>query len=248
MINIIRDQGLVLRSFKFKESSLMLNIFTKKSGKIKLLAKGARRPKSVFGASLEPFTHLRLIFYHPEPREIYTLSETEICRSFPKIRISPRRIVAAEVVCEFLDKALPWEQTNFKLYQLALKTIELLENFKKLEELASITYSFLFLAVSLLGFRPHLNNCVLCGRKASNLFSINHGGLLCRRQEDSRSQPLPLSTLADLRKLYLDSVPRANLKNLGVLENIIKAYIQYYFEGIELKAINFFRNINLVAG
>ena len=53
---IVQTEGLVLRNFRMSESSKVVIVYTRNFGKVRLVAKGARRPKSKFGASLEPLT------------------------------------------------------------------------------------------------------------------------------------------------------------------------------------------------
>ena len=66
MANIIKTEGFVLKTMLFKESSLIASIFTKKFGKIKVLAKGVRRPKSKLCGALELFNLDEIIFYKRE--------------------------------------------------------------------------------------------------------------------------------------------------------------------------------------
>lgn len=246
MTKIVRDTSLVLRSIRYKESSLIVTVFARKFGKLKLLARGARRPKSIFGSSLEPFTYVRLIFYRRESKEIYNLSETEILDSFPRARNSLRKVIATNAFCEFLDKTLAPEQPNPRLFSLTVQSLGMVAGYNLPNQISAIVYSFLWLAFGLLGFKPHLTNCVRCGKKSTNLFSIKYGGLVCSRNEDKNGIPLPPSTIAELQELYLNLTPRIHYKHPDVVENLAKNYMLYHLESTELRTLRFFQNKGLL--
>ncbi|MEO0226130.1 MAG: DNA repair protein RecO [candidate division WOR-3 bacterium] len=247
MTNIVRDESLILRTRRFKDTSLVVIAFGCKRGKLKLIARGARRPRSTFGSSLEPFTRVRIIYYHRPHKEIYNLSETEIIDDFSEIRTSPCKIITALTLCEFLDQTLPPEQPNPRVYRLALQTIRMIEQSKSLIHLKSLIYSYLLITTGLLGYRPELNICVRCLKKPSNLFSIKYGGLVCSADADQSSIRLTGSAIDLLKRLYFRQQPQVDIPQLELFDKLVQSYIQYHFEGLELKALKFLQNEKLIA-
>ena len=71
---ILKSEGVVLRRIKYSETSLILTFYTKDQGKISLIAKGARNPKSKFVGALEPATYASIVYYHKDSRELQLLS------------------------------------------------------------------------------------------------------------------------------------------------------------------------------
>ncbi len=71
-------RAVVSKTMRMSNSSKLVTLITEKYGLIKVIAKGARRPKSKFGASLEPVTLSDCIYYHRESRDLQTLSSSEI--------------------------------------------------------------------------------------------------------------------------------------------------------------------------
>jgi DNA repair protein RecO (recombination protein O) len=57
------DRGYVLHSYPYRETSLILQVWTEKHGRLGLVAKGARRPKSASRAVLIPFQPLSLDWF-----------------------------------------------------------------------------------------------------------------------------------------------------------------------------------------
>ena len=247
MANIVRDEGLILRTRRFKDTSLFITFFGRHNGKLKLLARGARRPKSAFGASLEPFTQTKIIFYRRELKDIYSLSDTEIVNEYARIRNSPRKIVGAQAVCEFLDRATIHGPSQPRLYRLALAALKTVQDSNSIEELRSAVYSFLLLGAGLLGFRPNLTNCVRCKKRATNIFSISYGGLVCNRAEDRDGMVIPSKMVSDLRRLYGLKEPLTDLDHLELVDRLVRNYLEYHIEGLHLDTLRFFDHRELVA-
>ncbi len=63
MQRIVRTEALCLRSRPIRESSKLVTFFALDEGRLVCVARGARRPKSKFGAALEPFAVSRIIYY-----------------------------------------------------------------------------------------------------------------------------------------------------------------------------------------
>src|SRR5438874_12628893 len=63
VVNLYRDQGVVLRTIKLGETDRIVTILTQGHGKVRAVAKGVRKPGSRFGARLEPTSHVALQCY-----------------------------------------------------------------------------------------------------------------------------------------------------------------------------------------
>ena len=76
VVNLYRDQGVVLRTIKLGETDRIVTILTQGHGKIRAVAKGVRKPGSRFGARLEPTSHVALQIYRGRELDIVTQTET----------------------------------------------------------------------------------------------------------------------------------------------------------------------------
>ena len=77
---LYRDEGIVLRTQKLGEADRIVTVLTRRTGKVRAVAKGVRRTKSKFGARLEPFTHVDLQLY--TGRNLDIVSQVESIRSY----------------------------------------------------------------------------------------------------------------------------------------------------------------------
>ncbi|MEO0095729.1 MAG: DNA repair protein RecO [candidate division WOR-3 bacterium] len=245
MPNILKTRGIVLRTFPFKESSLFCSIYTEKFGKLKLIAKGARRPKSKICGTLEPFTLSEVIFYKRETKETYTLSDAIVIESFPPIRTSESKFTACELICEFIDKTTVLEESNRRLYE------EILGFFKKVslseDKIVGLwALLMLFRLLKFAGLEPHLKDCVQCHKpifdKTIINFSIIGGGIVCEEHFDESVIKMDKEAIKMIINVMNNIFPlEINTGIFQSLKNLLETYISHHIDGITLNALRFIK-------
>ena len=83
---LFHTEAIVLRSINLSESDKLVTFMTKRYGKVKCVAKTARKIKNRFGATIEPLTHIQLIYFGKENQTLYRLNHSDIIHSFQDIR------------------------------------------------------------------------------------------------------------------------------------------------------------------
>lgn len=241
MANILKTEGIVLNTWDFKESSLICSVMTRKFGKIRLLAKGARRPKSKFCGELEPFSLDEIIFYKKEHKDLYTLSDTMLLEFFAGIRSSIAKVNAALVLCEFFDKTLPAEESDENAYRMMLSYLKALglENENSIKRLVLCT---LALALEPSGVKPELSGCVRCKQPLSHTdkrvnFSLSAGGLVCDQHFDDTVMVLKEKTVTALGQVYEGKPAVINDDMILEIERFLTDYIYYHLHGIALNSL-----------
>jgi len=241
MTQIIKTQGFVLNTTVFRETSLFATIFTNHYGKIQVLAKGCRRPKSKMCGGLERFNHIEVIFYKRETKETYTISDTSIIDDFPAIRQHPGTVNGALVMCEFLYRTLPAEEPDIRSYILLERFLHTLE--KTIESDAkSVTIQCLLRALSYAGVSPHLDSCVRChhpisyGSKRLD-FSVSGGGLVCEQDHDDTVVLLPQTAIKALLTLYQDETAVLTNETVDEIARILPDYLCYHLNGLVLHSL-----------
>ena len=181
------SEALVLRTYPLKEADLVVSFLTRDQGKLRGVAKRARRPKSGFGAGLERLSHVRMAYFQRETRELVSLDSCELIRSQFDLVSDYRAGVALDFFAEVAEQLLPPAEANEKFFRLLLAVLEDLR-----EASASgggpwraVTYFSLW-AVRLSGWLPELNVCLGCGCLLDDaehperaFFSRGRPGLLC---------------------------------------------------------------------
>jgi DNA repair protein RecO (recombination protein O) len=208
-MDLIRTQGMVLRHFPFRESSDVVVFFSRRIGKIKLMAKGRKRPTSQLGAPLELFSRSEAVIYRKESRDIQTVKEARLIASYPELSRSYRRYVYASAVCEFVDRLLEVGAISEGLYDLAQTGLELFAREPE-DSIGPVFDGFLSQGLAVLGHRPSLLGCLVCGaRESLTHWSDEKGGILCTRcaRNDPTASGIPGDQREILRALLDHSLP-----------------------------------------
>jgi len=180
---LCKTEAVVLRSIKWSETSRIVTLYTLGFGKLKVVAKGARRPKSQFGASLEPITHSAVVFYRKEGRDLHTLSQCDLIAAFPKIKSDLSTLTYASAVCELMDRLITGEDPNRPLFRALVETLGGIEG-GAAADAEKFLWRFQLHLAAFLGYRPEFGTCVRCGAAlegAKVAFSFALGGTLCER-------------------------------------------------------------------
>ena len=187
MTSAIKDQAVCLRCQNYSESSQIVTLFGKVSGKIRALAKGSRRGRSQFGVGMDLLNAGVVVFYPPRnDNALATLGEFDLWESFPRLRQNLLSLhgaqYAAEMLADFTEDFDPHED----LYDAFYLTLEHLQRHWRPE---AILVTFELALLREVGLAPSWKSCRGCGRELSQeqrlYFSSGNGGLLCRECEGS---------------------------------------------------------------
>jgi DNA repair protein RecO (recombination protein O) len=122
-----RAEGVVLRRQLVTESSLIVTWFTREFGKLKTMAKGARRPKGPFQGKIDLFYHDEILFLRSKQSDLHLLHDCFLENPHKKIRDSVESLTAASYTGEMVDLATEVEDPNPKLFDLLTATLDALE-------------------------------------------------------------------------------------------------------------------------
>ena len=177
---LLTTEGIVLKSQSLGEADKLVTLFTVDRGKVRGVAKGARRGRTRYGASLEPFTHLGLVLYERRPGVLLRINQTEILHHFIKIREDLERISAASLMVRLTSLLSPDGEANSGLFGLLLQALSRLEKRNKDTELTSRFFEIQLLKHS--GYLPRMDRCLRCQRGIDHVsvyFSPMAGGTVC---------------------------------------------------------------------
>ena len=176
----------MLRSYPFKEADLVVSFLTRDQGKLRGVARRARRPKSVFGAGLERLSQVRMSYFQRETRELVNLDSCELLVSQFRLLSDYRAAVALDYFAEVTDQLLPPAEPNDRFFRLLTTVLEHMRTPDSTGGVwCAVTY-FTLWAVRLSGLLPDLNVCLSCGSLLADretweraFFIRGRDGLLC---------------------------------------------------------------------
>ena len=115
--SIVKARAIVLRTRRMGETSKLVTLYSLEYGKLKVVAKGARRPNSKFGAAMELMTEVQIVCYLRHDRDLQTLSDAEARRVFPRILGEMARLSYGSAACEMVDRLTIEHEPNESLYR-----------------------------------------------------------------------------------------------------------------------------------
>lgn len=201
--------GLVLRRTLLGENDKILTLLTREHGKLRAVAKGARRPGSRLSGVTEPFTVSR--FYIASARSLDIVTQCEIIEAFSDLRLDFDRLVRATYVCDLMDAVTHDRDcaASDTLFDVSVAALKLLE--RSDAPLDVMVYAFELRVLAAAGYAPALQECVRCGAPAGALaagFSPRLGGVLCATHRFAAEDALPLSREAlQLLRTLADAAP-----------------------------------------
>jgi DNA repair protein RecO (recombination protein O) len=101
------SEAIILRCWPLREADLIVSFFTRDQGKLRGVARRARRPKSNFGAGLERLSWVSLSWYQRETRELVSLNSCELLQSWFMLASNYETSVALDFLAEVSDQMLP---------------------------------------------------------------------------------------------------------------------------------------------
>lgn len=173
-----RVEAVVMRHADWGEADRLLTLYTRERGKVRAIAKGARKIRSRKAGHLEPFTRVTLQL--ARGRDLLIVTQADTLDAYLPIHENLVKTSHAAYVVELLDRfTYEDDSENYNIFRLLTEALSRLE--KEADPwLASRYYEVRLLDV--LGYRPHLFECANCGREIKaedQFFSAAQGGVLC---------------------------------------------------------------------
>lgn len=246
--NIQKTDAIILRRYPFRETSLLLILYTKDFGKIKGIIKGVRGPRAQFGSFSEILTLNRIVFYESKKSELFYITQCDLLDLFQNIRMDLERTGYANYLAELTDAASAFGDKNEDLFNLLLNGLRLLCSEASAKR---ITRIFEIKLLLILGLMPALEGCVQCGKKtdAGARFSLTLGGLLCKNCAFSDRGAVDMSAgtinfIRHIGKAPLQRTSRVKVsKKVGQeLEHILRKFLDVHIDK-RLRTLDFLRKI-----
>lgn len=232
---LYRCEAIVLSRIDFGEADRVLTLYSRQHGKLRVVAKGARRPLSRLGPHLEYFCRTQLMLARGRDLDVVTGAET-INPHLP-LRGNLDAYGHASHMVEVLARLTEDRQENAAVYDLLAGSLQLLaEGIDPFH----VTRHYELALLNHLGFRPELIRCVACREplvQAPHPFVVEQGGFLCERCQP-RGVALRHASV-DAQK-YLRAAERGGLASVvtldlaaplrGEIERLLGDYLRHVSE------------------
>ena len=237
--------AIVLSALRYSETSKIVRLATREYGVQSAIAKGALRPKSRFGGALQLLSEGQAQLLMKEGRELNVLTAFDLRRLHVGLAADLDRYAVACALAEVMLRFAPPDPhpESFEALQHALGELETAPE----HMVEPLGFRLLWELVSVLGFAPSVDACVIDGTvlpdNGSLPFSTRDGGALCASCAIQRGAThIPEEDRADLVRLLDPAAPLPSLdsRHGAAHRRLLARYIRYHLgEGANLPALEF---------
>ena len=248
--NQYRTEAIVLRILDYGESDRIVTFCTSEFGKLRGIAKGARRSRKRFVNALEPFSCSQILFSRRGPDSLALIESSDVICHFPAIRADLEKTLSASYLIDLTDQFTLEDKKNEELFRLLLGFLHLLEAVPPREALLRF---FEIRLLKLSGYDPFLDHCLICktplDKETAYRFKSADGGLTCLacRPEGPDAIPVSLGTIRTLlmgRDLAIDRLGRLLLSEQSAAESrLLLAHFIRHILGKEPKSVHVLNEI-----
>ena len=231
------DESYVLETRELGEADLIVTLLACHHGKVRGVARSARRSRRRFGGALEPLTRVRASWVERDGRELHRLEAAECLRSFATMQAEPEVQAACAVIAEIARTFGHEGQSDTDGFRLIGAVLEALEDGGRPRTLIRY-YEYWTLRIH--GLLPDLESCAFCSsdlRPASRTWVVRGRGLCCAScRPDSDAQQLPWrpsdrQTLATFARVAPAQIPiEVGRPPGGALEAILRGSLEGFAE------------------
>ena len=240
--------ALILKHIPFGESGLLVTFYTADRGKVRAVARGARRSNSKLVGHLEPLTQARLTIRRG--LNLDDVEQVQAIESFGALKDDLDSITNGFYVAELVDGFGAENGANYPLYQLAIETLHAVAGEPE-PYLPLRCFDLQLLNVS--GLKPELYRCVECRRELEpgrHRFSPALGGAMCLdcRPTDALVMPLSLQAVKVLRLLDRSSPGSIQPVRMGQnlkreVQGLLEVTLEYWLD-FQIRSNSFLKDLN----
>ncbi|MBL7155647.1 MAG: DNA repair protein RecO [Candidatus Omnitrophica bacterium] len=233
-----KTHGFILRREDVRETSVLLTVYTRDFGKLRMISKGVRSPEQRFVSAYELFALVEIVFYdRKRGGGAFLLSQCELVEYFPKIRESLDRLSYASYFIDLVNSTASLGEKNIKIFELIRETLGMLSTGASPKRVARI---FEIKLLSILGFMPRLRSCAACNKKTEGQkkrFSFSSGGVLCAEcsKKETHAKDISEGTINFISRI--EELPFKRIQNIKVsksvgseVEWLLKNFISYHLD------------------
>lgn len=245
-----KTEAIVIKTFDFRETSIIATLYTKEFGKINGILKGIKTAPPKFASTLEPFSLNEIIFYKKKDSGLHLVSQCDLKDNYVFIRNDLTKVTLASMMMELVDTLMPAEEVNSDVFDLSINCLKAMSELSYIEKVVTI---FKIKLLTFSGFKPHFDSCISCGSRIidQGKFSIELGGLICSGcfKKDLKARNIFRGTIATI--LHIEKSDMETNLRLGInpqikreLDSALSAFFDFHIDK-KLKTQNVLDSLKL---
>lgn len=238
-------EGIVIKVRAYGESNKIVTLMTREAGKVAVMARGAKKPRSRLASVTQPFTIGAFMVMHTSG--MGTLQQGEHMQTLRYVQQDIVATAYASFIVELVDRVVEEGQSQPYVYDVLYQALQAIEEEYDPEAIS------LFVEWKLLpfiGVQPIVHQCAACGATDGEFaFSFSEGGFLCHRcfQLDPyiiRLTPTHVKLIRMFYQLPIEQVGKLELKK--ETKYFIRKIVSTMYEeqgGVRLKTRSFIEQL-----
>ena len=211
-----------MRIKDFGESDILVTFFTPDRGKIKGVAKGARRSRKRFVNCLDIFSLTNIEYSTRRKGDLYFILSGKLIEAYPGLRNDFSALSKASYMIELTELLFPWEMADSGMFEILKKSLHLLDQGEGLDIIPVI---FEIMAMSQGGYGINLEKCCICGRKYTGhgiaVFKPDKGAIACMKCQKITALTPGMSPYTVNIARLIQSKPSGSFKDLNISRELI---------------------------
>jgi len=179
---IVKTEAIVLKRINYGDTSRIVSLLTQDYGRLSVIAKGTRSPRSRLGPVLDTLNHLQVVVYKKEGKDLHLLSQCDLLTRFSRLTTDLHRLGCAMSVLDLVSASSHYDEDSTVLFETTLESLHAMDSGP---DPYSVLLYFQTRLLSILGFQPDFFCCVSCkavvdgsGTKNGD-FRLTADGILC---------------------------------------------------------------------
>ncbi|MBR5479257.1 MAG: DNA repair protein RecO [Clostridia bacterium] len=239
------ERGLVLRTTAYKDADVMLTLLTEVSGKISVIARGARRKGSRIGAAIEPLAFSEFTLY--SSGSSFSLNEAESLELFYELRNDIEALTLGNYIAEVSDIVSDSEVADPHVLRLALNSLYALS--RKTAPREVIKAAFELKIACLAGYQPDIFFCSACDKPAAEgRFNIENAAIYCNccpgygmTLDAGALSAMRYVIGADIKRVFSFKLGAESLKKMG---DACETYLKYHLD-CDFKSLSMYKGLTI---
>lgn len=236
-MGLSKTEGIVTKTTKYSETSLIVTVITRDYGKISAIANNVRSSKSHMLMGLQLFSFSEIVFYESRSKTgLYKLNEMSVIEGFGNIRSDLEKLAYASYFAEVANSAVSEDNPDEEVLRLLLNTLFALD--RDLCPMNKIKTVFEWRIAAVSGYEPDVEACVKCRKVQGDMFlSFSEGEVFCEecgstlpgcgRISENMRKIIKYISEAESKKIFSFEASDAVIDYLGALG---ERYIQMQFD------------------
>ena len=245
----VTTPAIVLHAFRYGETSKIVRLATRELGVVSAVARGAHRPKSQFGAHLQPLSDGIARLYVRPNRDLQTMAEFDLTNHRAELANDVGRFAAASALAELVLRLAPAEARP-EIYDVLGASLDSMMHAEP-ADVTSVALMAMWSLIGALGFSPALDHCAVDGVPLDDTvrdFSVIEGGFLCAACQRSReTTPLPATDRTALHAFANGRLPDVPLdaRHAAAHRRLFVRFVRRHAaEEKDLRALRFWETLS----